>query len=228
MRCFLLVMIETGLPNNWQNILDIDINISYINKCMEIINEKRSKGIEIYPTNKNIFRAFKKCEYQQTKVVIFGQDPYHQFGIADGLAFSSGVESKVPASLQNIFKEIENDIGFIHNTKSNLDSWAKQGVLLLNTSLSVEHGKPNSHRNIGWSNLINAVIKSLSNKGKVVFMLWGNEAKKNDALIDCKKNYVLRSSHPSPLSAHVSFFGCKHFSMANKYLKANNINTINW
>mgnify|MGYP003317291448 FL=1 len=168
------------------------------------------------------------CSFSSTKVVIFGQDPYFQNGVANGLAFSVNEGKKIPASLKNIYKEINNDIGEIKNKKGSLDDWTKQGVLLLNSSLTVEVGIPGSHSNIGWDDFIGEVIKILSNKTDVVFILWGNHAKKYLKFIDANNNLILTSSHPSPLSAHRGFIGCKHFSQCNKYLINKNIKKIDW
>ena len=220
--------LDIRLPKDWEyqlikgsGLKSLERPIAHIKK--EILNKKN-----ISPNQKDIFRAFEFCSFSSTKVVIFGQDPYFQNGVANGLAFSVNEDKKIPASLKNIYKEINNDIGEIKNKKGSLDDWTKQGVLLLNSSLTVEVGIPGSHSNIGWSNFICEVVKILSNKTHVVFILWGNHAKKYLKFIDANNNLVLTSSHPSPLSAHRGFIGCKHFSQCNKYLISNNIKKIDW
>ena len=220
--------LDIRLPKDWEyqlikgsGLKSLERPITHIKK--EILNKKN-----ISPNQKDIFRAFEFCSFSSTKVVIFGQDPYFQNGVANGLAFSVNEGKKIPASLKNIYKEINNDIGEIKNKKGSLDDWTRQGVLLLNSSLTVEVGIPGSHSNIGWSNFICEVVKILSNKTDVVFILWGNHAKKYLKFIDANNNLILTSSHPSPLSAHRGFIGCKHFSQCNKYLINKNIKKIDW
>ena len=219
---------DIRLPKDWEyqlikgsGLKSLERPITHIKK--EILNKKN-----ISPNQKDIFRAFEFCSFSSTKVVIFGQDPYFQNGVANGLAFSVNEGKKIPASLKNIYKEINNDVGEIKNKKGSLDDWTKQGVLLLNSSLTVEVGIPGSHSNIGWANFICEVVKILSNKTNVVFILWGNHAKKYLKFIDANNNLILTSSHPSPLSAHRGFTGCKHFSQCNKYLINKNIKKIDW
>ena len=220
--------LDIRLPKDWEyqlikgsGLKSLERPIAHIKK--EILNKKN-----ISPNQKDIFRAFEFCSFSSTKVVIFGQDPYFQNGVANGLAFSVNEGKKIPASLKNIYKEINNDIGEIKNKKGSLDDWTRQGVLLLNSSLTVEVGIPGSHSNIGWANFICEVVKILSNKTNVVFILWGNHAKKYLKFIDANNNLILTSSHPSPLSAHRGFIGCKHFSQCNKYLINKNIKKIDW
>ena len=219
---------DLKLPKDWVNQLikvsgleSLERPIAHIKK--EILNKKN-----ISPNQKDIFKAFEFCSFSSTKVVIFGQDPYFQKGLANGLAFSVDEDKPLPASLKNIYKEIENDLGAVINKSGCLKNWANQGVLLLNASLSVEISYPGSHSNIGWEDFIYDVIKSLNKKGGIVFMLWGNNAKKYVKKIDQINNLVLTSSHPSPLSAHKGFFGCKHFSKCNTYLIKNNHSPIKW
>jgi uracil-DNA glycosylase len=161
-------------------------------------------------------------------VVIFGQDPYFQSGLANGLAFSVNKHQKIPASLKNIYKEIENDVGPTKNKDGCLMSWAEQGVLLLNTSLTVELSKPGSHSHIGWNNFICDVIKVINKKRNVVFILWGQNAKTYSKFITNKDHLILCGSHPSPLSAYRGFFGSKHFSKCNSYLRENSLEEIEW
>ena len=163
------------------------------------------EGKVIFPAFKNIYKAFELCSYSDTKVVIFGQDPYHKPGLANGLAFAVNNGIKIPASLRNIYKEIINDTGACIYNSGNLEEWASQGVLLLNSSLTVNKSEAGSHRNIGWDLLTKSVIKLLNNKGGVIFLLWGKEAQENEKLINSKVNYIFKSSHPSPLSSYKGF-----------------------
>jgi uracil-DNA glycosylase len=197
---------------------------------------KSKRNAIIYPPRDNWFKALEYSSFANTKVVILGQDPYHGEGQADGLSFSVPKGMKIPPSLNNIFEELENDdVEFIGPSHGNLASWAKQGVLLLNSALTVEKHSPSSHANIGWEYITDRVIRTLNdNKENIVFILWGLAANKKIDLIDTSKHKVLSASHPSPFSATKStkdlteFFGCKHFSQTNNYLKKNNIETINW
>ncbi|MDA9032926.1 uracil-DNA glycosylase [Gammaproteobacteria bacterium] len=191
--------------------------------CLDI-----NKGHDVYPPVDKIFNAFNLCSFDNTKVVIFGQDPYHQKGLANGLAFAVNKGNKIPPSLRNIYKEIHDDLGFCYHNLGNLEEWARQGVLLLNTSLSVIDSLPGSHSNIGWSMLIDSVIQILSNKRDVIFLLWGSSSAEKEYLIDSEVNYVLKSSHPSPLSSYRGFFGCKHFSKTNDILLNMNKSPIKW
>ena len=219
---------DIKLPKDWVNQLikvsglkSLERPIAHIKK--EILNKKN-----ISPNQNDIFKAFEFCSFSSVKVVIFGQDPYFQNGVANGLAFSVNEGKKIPASLKNIYKEINNDIGKVKNNNGSLNDWSRQGVLLLNSSLTVEVGNPGSHSNIGWDSFIYKVMKILSHKQSVVFILWGNHAKKYLKFIDANNNLILTSSHPSPLSAHRGFIGCKHFSQCNKYLISKNIKKIDW
>jgi uracil-DNA glycosylase len=182
------------------------------------IYEER-KVYKIYPPEKDVFRALELCPVYKTKVVIIGQDPYHGEGQAHGLAFSVNTNITIPPSLRNIFKELKEDVG-THMHKGDLTSWAKSGVLLLNTVLTVRESKANSHSQImGWEAYTDDIIRQIStSQSNVVFMLWGNHAKSKARLIDESKHLVLTAPHPSPLSAHRGFFGCKHFSKANEYI----------
>lgn len=184
----------------------------------------------IFPEEQQIFRAFHVCPFEKVKVVILGQDPYPTKGFANGLSFSVNDDvHPFPKSLNNIFKEIHDDLGKSLPENGNLTRWAEQGVLLLNTVLTVKEGTPDSHKGIGWEKFTNGVIELLSHQKKgVVFMLWGTKAREKRALINENKHLVLCSVHPSPLSAYRGFFGCKHFSKANDYLNENNLSVINW
>lgn len=183
----------------------------------------------IYPPGKEIFRAFDCCDFDQTKVVILGQDPYHGPGQANGLCFSVRDGIRMPPSLVNIFKEIHSDLGKPMPSSGNLERWANQGVLLLNATLTVRANTPGSHQNKGWETFTDAVIKKISDeKQNVVFLLWGAYAQKKGEVIDRSKHLVLMSAHPSPFSADRGFFGCKHFSKANAYLKSKGLPEIDW
>jgi len=214
--------------NEWLSIFKSEINKKYFKFIIEELESCAEENI-LCPSPKNIFKAFKKTSFSNLKVVIVGQDPYHGRGQANGLSFAVSNDQITPPSLKNIFNEIENDLKKRPNTKKNLESWADQGVLMLNSSLSVKSGKPNSHQNLGWNKFTDKILKHISeNKNNVVFFLWGKFAKQKQELIDRNKHLILSSSHPSPLSSYISFNGCKHFSKSNKYLKQNNLNEINW
>jgi uracil-DNA glycosylase len=220
--------LDIKLPQSWEkelkNIKLKDNIYSPLNQiCLDI-----NKGHDVYPPVDKIFNAFNLCSFDNTKVVIFGQDPYHQKGLANGLAFAVNKGNKIPPSLRNIYKEIHDDLGFCYHNLGNLEEWARQGVLLLNTSLSVIDSLPGSHSNIGWSMLIDSVIQILSNKRDVIFLLWGSSSAEKEYLIDSEVNYVLKSSHPSPLSSYRGFFGCKHFSKTNDILLNMNKSPIKW
>jgi len=219
---------KINIDNSWKKSLSKFINFNDIKSILTFISNEKKAGKEIYPNEDLIFNAFNLCKLSNTKVVIFGQDPYPKKDQANGLAFSSKSSIKTPKSLANIFKEIESDIG-VKNIIPDLTYWASQGVLLLNKSLTVESGKPQSHSNIGWDILTESTLRLLKEKKKnIVYLLWGNEAKKFKNLIDCKNNLVLHTSHPSPLSSYRGFFGCKHFSTTNRYLLSNNLKEIDW
>lgn len=217
-----------NINKNWHDYLIDYVNFDELKKVITYLNSEINNGLEIFPKDDLLFNAYNLCALSDVKVVIFGQDPYPKKGQADGLSFSSNFDNEIPKSLANIFKEIESDLGII-NTSPELKNWAHQGVLLLNKYLSVEEGKPQSHSSIGWDNLTIATIKLLNDKRQnIVYLLWGNESKKLAEFINDEKNLVLKSSHPSPLSAYRGFLGCKHFSKANNYLKSYNKEPINW
>lgn len=183
----------------------------------------------VFPPAGQIFAAFDACPYSRVKVVIIGQDPYHGDGQANGLAFSVAPGVAMPPSLVNIFKEIESDLGTPMPANGDLMRWEEQGVLLLNSSLTVRAHSPASHSQLGWEQVTDAAIKALSDgRENLVFMLWGSHAQRKAALIDEHKHFVLRAPHPSPLSAYRGFFGCKHFSRANEFLKNHNIPPVEW
>ena len=214
------------LPTNWKKNLEQFINIKVIEELDLYIKKLRKNGEIIFPEHNLMYKAFELCDHKNTKVVIIGQDPYHTPKHANGLAFSSQSKN-LPPSLKNIIKELNIDIPDVKINHGNLENWAKQGILLLNSSLSVVSGAPNSHKDLGWDELLVAVLKSLNKYEKVVYVLWGNYAQSYQKFIN-NKSLIIKSSHPSPLSAHVSFFGSKPFSQINKYLKNHDIEEIDW
>ena len=215
------------IDNNWKFLFRQEEKKQYFQKLLSFLkNEYKTKTI--FPKKEDIFNAFKLTDFNDVNVVILGQDPYHEVGQAQGLSFSVPNGTKLPPSLVNIYKELEDDLGVKSKTNGDLSYWAKQGVLLLNTVLTVEEGKANSHKDKGWLTFTNEVIKQLSNKGEVVFVLWGNNAKQYRQYIDETKNYVIFSAHPSPLSAYNGFFGSKPFSKVNFYLQKLNKIQIDW
>ena len=181
-----------------------------------------------YPKANDIYNAFKLCSFKDTKVVILGQDPYHQKGEANGLAFSVKKGNKIPPSLRNIYKEIHSDLGSVTNHSGDLGCWASQGVLLINFSLTVEDSKPGSHFSIGWSNVVESVIEILNKKHNLVYLLWGANSISKRHLIDETRHAVFTAPHPSPLSAYRGFLGCRHFSKTNSFLLRNKISPIDW
>lgn len=187
------------------------------------------KNYKIYPPGREIFKAFDQCSFDEVKVVIIGQDPYHGPGQANGLCFSVHDHVMVPPSLSNIFKEIKDDLNKDMPLTGNLERWASQGVLLLNATLTVRAGTPGSHQNRGWERFTDAVIKKISDeKEGVVFMLWGGYAQRKGTVINKEKHLILKSPHPSPLSAYRGFLGNRHFSKANAYLREKGKNEIDW
>ena len=215
--------IETG----WLNGLKGEFNKDYFLKLKSFLLEEKSK-YRLFPTGNQIFEAFNLTPFDKVKVIILGQDPYHGAGQAHGLSFSVPDGVKAPPSLVNIFKELKTDIGLEIPKTGNLTPWTKQGVLLLNATLTVRESQAGSHQKKGWELFTDAVIKKLSDEKKgLVFLLWGNYAKQKGALIDTAKHYVLTAPHPSPL-ARGGFFGCKHFSKTNKILVKQGQTPINW
>ena len=200
----------------------------YFKNLIEFVrNEYRTQTV--YPPGKEIFRAFDSCDFDNAKVVIIGQDPYHGPGQANGMCFSVRDGVRMPPSLVNIFKEIQKDLGKPIPQSGDLERWANQGVLLLNATLTVRASTPGSHQNKGWEEFTDAVIRTLSaEKENIVFLLWGAYAQKKGEVIDRNKHLVLMSAHPSPFSADRGFFGCKHFSKANDYLRSKGLKEIEW
>lgn len=221
-------MLEIGLDEKW-NALFARQDVKSLLVEIDRVIEKKEEKAEILPVKAQRFRAFKETRFDDIKVVILGQDPYHGDNQADGLAFSVNENMKIPPSLRNIFKEIERDLGIPCRSGGDLTRWAVQGVLLLNTVLTVEKGKAGSHRNIGWETFTDRIISSISAMTNgVVFMLWGNDSLRKMPLIDNQKHLILTSVHPSPLSAYRGFAGCGHFSAANAFLNAAGRSVINW
>lgn len=214
----------------WHNAIGEEKQQPYFQETLSFVENERLSGKTIYPPAKDVFNAFRYTEFNEVKVVILGQDPYHGPNQAHGLAFSVLPGVRIPPSLVNIYKELETDIsGFTMPKHGYLESWARQGVLLLNTVLTVEAGKAHSHANLGWETFTDKVIATLNEyRSGIVFLLWGSHAQKKGRFIDQSRHYVLTSVHPSPLSVHRGFFGCKHFSKTNNYLQQHGLTPIDW
>ena len=216
------------IEKSWGEALSAEWDKEYFRELARKLHEEKDRGIVIYPPGSKIFRAFDLCPLDTVKVVILGQDPYHGAGQAMGLSFSVPEGIAAPPSLKNIFKEIESDLGIRMSGSPDLEPWARQGVLLLNSVLTVRAGVAASHAGLGWQNFTDAVIKLISERCEgVVFMLWGNYARSKAGLIDSGRHLVLQAAHPSPL-ARGAFFGCRHFSQANAYLIRTGRSPINW
>ena len=219
---------KVDIEPSWYNLLENEFEKEYFNNLRKIVkNEYVNK--KIFPPSNLIFNAFNLTPVEKVKVIIIGQDPYHGEGQAHGLSFSVPKGIKIPPSLLNIYKELKTDIGKTVPKNGLLEDWAKQGVLLLNSVLTVEFGKANSHKNVGWEEFTEATINLISKKKEnLVFLLWGNYAHKKEVFINPNKHLILKSVHPSPLSAYNGFFGSKHFSKTNNFLRKNNIKEILW
>ena len=214
--------------NSWDDILQDEYKKDYFKNIVSFIN-KEYKEKTIFPPKSKILRALELTDYDDVKVVILGQDPYHGVGEANGLAFAVSNGIKLPPSLLNIYKELYNDLGIFPSNVGNLECWAKEGVLLLNAVLTVEKDKAASHKNIGWEDFTDAIIKKINDKKEpVVFILWGNFAKSKKVFITNSNHFVIESTHPSPFSANYGFLGSKPFSKTNNYLKSKGITPINW
>ena len=219
---------EVKIASTWKSLLSEEFDKPYFRELTAFVRDEY-KTQTIYPRGLDIFKAFDRCDFDNVKVVIIGQDPYHGPGQANGLCFSVCEGMRFPPSLLNIFKEIRDDLGKPIPTSGDLERWAKQGVLLLNATLTVKANSPGSHQNRGWETFTDAVIKKISDeKEGIVFLLWGAYAQKKGEIIDRNKHLVLMSAHPSPFSADRGFFGCKHFSKANAYLKSKGQQEIDW
>lgn len=214
----------------WSDLLKDEKQQAYFQETLDYVEQRRQQGVTVYPPKSEVFNAFRTPEFEQIKVVIIGQDPYHGPDQAHGLCFSVKPGIKTPPSLVNMYKELATDIdGFTIPDHGYLQTWAEQGVLLLNTVLTVEEGQAHSHKHLGWERFTDKVIALLSehNEG-LVFLLWGAHAQKKGKAIDQSKHCVLSAPHPSPLSAHRGFFGCRHFSQANNYLASKGKKVIDW
>ena len=221
---------DVKINDSWKQVLKEEFEKPYFEQIVNFLKTERAAGKTTFPSGPNIFNAFNITPFDKVKVVILGQDPYHGFGQAHGLSFSVLPGVKIPPSLQNIFKEIKADIG-VENPPNfgDLTHWAEQGILLLNAALTVRDGEPMSHAKIGWAQFTDAVIKTISDKKEnVIFLLWGKFAQDKQVLINTDSHYILKAAHPSPLSAHNGFFGCKHFSKTNEILVKHGENPIDW
>lgn len=217
------------MEKSWEKAVGIELHKPYM-KELKIFLQKEYKTNLIFPPAKQIFQAFDKTPFDEIKVVILGQDPYHRKGQAHGLAFSVQKNVQIPPSLRNIYLAIKNDYpDFITPPHGNLSSWAEQGVLLLNTVLTVREGQAGSHHHRGWEQFTDRIIQTISDKKeKVIFLLWGSPAKRKEILIDTTKHYILKSVHPSPLSAYRGFLDCHHFKKSNEILSENGQEIIDW
>lgn len=219
---------DVKIADDWKQLLQEEFDKPYFEELTRFVREEYSVGT-IYPAGRNIFRAFDKCPVDSLKVVIIGQDPYHGPGQANGLCFSVNDGIPFPPSLQNIFKEISDDIGTPVPQSGNLDRWAEQGVLLLNSVLTVKAHLAASHAGRGWEQFTDAVVRAVAERKEgVVYMLWGSYAQRKGAIADPSRNLILKAVHPSPLSAYRGFLGCRHFSQANAYLESLGKEAIRW
>lgn len=219
---------DVKISESWKNLLQEEFDKPYFEELTRFVKSEYSAG-QVFPAGRNIFRAFDKCPFDRLKVVIIGQDPYHGVGQANGLCFSVDDGVQYPPSLQNIFKEIHDDIGSPIPSSGNLDRWAEQGVLLLNAVLTVRAHQAASHAGRGWEQFTDAVVRTIAQRKEgVVYMLWGNYAQRKGQIADPERNLILKSVHPSPLSVYRGFFGCKHFSKANDYLIQQGKEPIAW
>ena len=220
---------DVKIEQSWKEHLSQEFEKPYFSNLIEFVKTEYS-STKVYPPGKFIFNAFEKCTFDNTKIVILGQDPYHGYNQANGLSFSVNDGVAMPPSLQNIFKEIKEDLAIAIPRTGNLERWAEQGVLLLNSTLTVRAGEAGSHQKKGWETFTDAVIKCISEqKQDVVFMLWGKYAQDKGAVIDVSKHLILKAKHPSPMAANYGgWFGTKHFSQANDYLISKGLEPINW
>ena len=219
---------EDFLNAKWRLLLQKSLASTSTIKLFKSLKSFIKSGQNIYPESSYVFRSLNLCLPNRISVVIIGQDPYHGKGQANGLAFSVNKGFPIPPSLRNIFKELKSDLGISISNCGNLEAWAKQGVLLLNTCLTVEESKPGSHQNIGWEEFTDDVINQISKKGSIVFILWGAKAHAKEVIINQDNNLIIKSAHPSPFSASRGFFGTRPFSRTNNFLKENSKKEINW
>ena len=219
---------EVRIEETWKKHLAEEFEKPYFADLADFVRNEYAKK-QIFPPAKLIFNAFDSCPFEQVRVVILGQDPYHGIGQAHGLCFSVNDGVKIPPSLQNIYKEVSSDLGIETSPTGNLERWAKQGVFLLNATLTVQANMAGSHQGKGWERFTDEVIRKLSKEREnIVFLLWGSYAQQKESLIDSSKHLILKTVHPSPLSAFRGFSGCKHFSQTNEYLRRNGLPEINW
>ncbi|MBN1325021.1 MAG: uracil-DNA glycosylase [Alphaproteobacteria bacterium] len=216
------------IEDSWKSVLGTEFDKEYFIKLTDFVRNEYISGKTVYPAPANIFNAFNLCPFDKVKVVIIGQDPYHEPGQAHGLCFSVQDGVALPPSLKNIYQEIENDLGHKSITSGDLTAWATQGVLLLNSTLTVQAHTAASHAGKGWEQFTDAIIRALSARKNLVYLLWGSYAQKKAEIVNNSENLVLKSVHPSPLSAYRGFFGNKQFSKTNQYLVAHNYEPINW
>lgn len=219
---------QVKIHPSWAAVLQEEFDRLYFQSLVKSVHDEYAAGT-CYPPGRLIFNAFDHCPFDKVKVVILGQDPYHGQGQAHGLCFSVQDGTPLPPSLRNIYKEIYDDLGVVPPQSGDLTRWADQGVLLLNSVLTVRAGQAGSHAGLGWETFTDSVVSLLSSRrDNIVFMLWGAYAQKKGAMIDRAKHYVLSAAHPSPLSAYNGWFGCRHFSMANAFLKSKGLGEIQW
>ena len=217
-----------AIDNDWLKPLSVEFKKPYYRKLYDKVREEYTKGV-VFPPSDDIFNAFAYTPLSDVKVLILGQDPYHEFGQAHGLCFSVQPGTDIPPSLVNIYEELHEDLGCYVPDNGYLVKWAKQGVLLLNTVLTVRNHQANSHKGIGWEEFTDAAIKTLNEQDRpIVYMLWGKPAQTKMSMLDNPKHLILTAPHPSPLSAYRGFFGCRHFSRANDFLLKNGIEPIDW
>jgi uracil-DNA glycosylase len=221
-------LINPQIEESWKEILKDEFNSQYFSELKEFLVEEKKK-YNVYPPGKLIFNAFNKTPFENVKVVLLGQDPYHGKGQAHGLCFSVPEGVSLPPSLVNIFKELTDDLNIPFPAHGNLEKWADQGVFLLNATLTVRAARPGSHQNKGWELFTDSVIKKISEKkAGIIFLLWGKYAQAKEVLIEANKHYILKAAHPSPYSADAGFFGCKHFSKTNNILGKHGLTVIDW
>lgn len=220
--------LDPNIDHSWKEILECEFNAEYFKELKKFLLEEQ-KSFKIFPPAAETFAAFNQTAFQEVRVVILGQDPYHGLGQANGLCFSVADGIPLPPSLRNIFKEIQDDLGYPIPRYGNLSHWARQGVLLLNTTLTVRAGQAGSHQKKGWERFTDQVLVKLAEQRTgLVFLLWGSSARAKVKLIDSNKHHVLLAPHPSPLSSYRGFFGCKHFSRTNAILKSQGLPMIDW
>ncbi|MFT4646149.1 MAG: uracil-DNA glycosylase [Planctomycetota bacterium] len=223
------VIMKKEVHKSWKPFLKPFFKSDPFKNIEDFVAKEKSSGKTIYPKEEDIFQVFNTIPFEDIKVVVLGQDPYHGAGQAHGLSFSVPIGQKIPPSLKNMYKELQQDVDFTMPNHGNLNSWAKQGVFLLNAVLTVNAKEPASHKKAAWENFTDFVIETISKeKEGVVFLLWGNFAKKKASLIDAEKHLILEAAHPSPFSAYNGFYGCKHFSKTNTYLEKNGKKAIDW